>query len=99
MHGSFVFQNNATKGNFIIVTEPTNDNFQSVKGPNIIGVMNSMKYKILAVSRNSCGFLANISPVTGSIGMPGQSLICLKNAVIGLTKVSSSRFWLEMYPC
>jgi len=82
------FNNAAIEGHSgIMVENQTAQEYDTVFGINVKGLLLSMKYEIPAMRKTGGGSIINNSSVAGLLGFPGASVYAAsKHAVIGLTK-------------
>lgn len=73
--------------------DTTPEQYASVFGTNVLGVLLSLKHEIRAMRANPggpSGSIVNTSSVAGTIGMPGVGVyVASKHAVLGLTKAAA----------
>lgn len=80
--------NNAgTEGELGPITEQSVANYYSTFDTNVLGVLLSLKYELLAMQAQGSGAIINLSSIAGIVGMAGASVyVASKHAVEGLTK-------------
>lgn len=82
--------NNAGVESVAPIVEATEEQYRLVFDTNVLSVLLSMKYQILAMLRNGGGSIINNASVAGSVGMAGAGVyVASKHAVLGLTKTAA----------
>jgi len=88
------FNNAGVEGQFVPLTEQTEENWDQVHGINLKGVWLSMKYEILQMlKQGGGGAVVNMSSVAGLIGAAGAGVyVASKHGVLGLTKSAAIEY-------
>lgn len=83
--------NNAgAEGELGPITGQTIANYRNTFDTNVLGVLLSMKYELLAMQTQGSGSIINLSSIAGQVGMAGASVyVASKHAVEGLTKTAA----------
>ena len=72
------------------IAEATAEDFDSVFGVNVRGLLLAMKHQLRARREARSGAIINLSSVVGSVAMPGAAVyVASKHAVEGLTRVAA----------
>jgi len=72
------------------IAEATAEDFDSVFGVNVRGLLLAMKHQLRAMRESRSGAIVNLSSVVGSVAMPGAAVyVASKHAVEGLTRVAA----------
>ncbi|VTR98304.1 glucose 1-dehydrogenase [Tuwongella immobilis] len=85
--------NNAGVEHTAAVTELTPESYRKIFDANVLGVLLSMKYEVLAMLKTGGGSIINTSSVAGHIGMASVSVyVGAKHAVEGITKAAALEY-------
>lgn len=75
------------------VTSASAESYHKVMGPNVLGVLLSMKHEITAMLRTGGGSIINNASIAGQIGFPGAAIYAAsKHAVNGLTRTAALEY-------
>lgn len=85
------FNNAGVEGQWLLLTEQTEENWDYVHGINLKGVWLCLKYEVRQMLKQGCGgAIVNMSSVAGLIGGAGAGIyIASKHGVLGLTKTAA----------
>ncbi|MEM9081050.1 MAG: glucose 1-dehydrogenase [Verrucomicrobiota bacterium] len=85
------FNNAGVEGTTVPIADENTENFERTFGPNVLGVLLSMKHEIAQFRKQGRGgVIINTASVVGHRGMAGAGVyVASKHAVVGLTKTAA----------